>query len=214
MRRTLSAMAIGCAVVMAMATPALAKGEGDEGLGFEAVAIVGPGLADPVSMAGDQALSYGDLARTFSGAKMTVRPTAIDLGPVYRVTYTIACPSSTAGAGVVTYHQELYPYASFGDFARAWTYTPAGQPTCGFMGSPGAGWMAASTDLTQALVDAGLPSSAPAVPAPAAPAPQSAPVPSDGIPVWVFAVLAAALTAALVGVGLRGRQGQRRRAAA
>jgi hypothetical protein len=214
MRRLVTVAVVGMALVAAMSVPALAKGENGEGLGAESVAIVGPGLAGPVTLGGDQAANYGELSRVFSNGKMTERPTQLRLGPAYDVLYTIDC-MSPGGAGnsvgarnVLSYHQVLYPYATFGDFTRPWTYTPAGQPACGFISAPMAGWMATSTDLTPALVGAGLPATAPDLPA--APAPVPSP---DGIPVWVFAIVAAMVATGAVSFGLLS-QAQRRRATA
>jgi hypothetical protein len=197
------------ALVVVMAMPALAKGEGGEGLGAESVAIVGPGLAGPITLGGEHAGDYGELSRLFSNTKMTVRPTQIRLGQGYDVLYTIDCIEGGGHPTVVSYHQVLYPYATFGDFTRPWTFTPAGQPACAFLSAPMAGWMASPVDLTPLLVSAGMPAAAPQVPA--APAPVNGPAPtSGGLPVWVFAILAAMVGTAAVSVGLLGRQAHRR----
>jgi len=105
---------------------------------------------------------------------MTGRPVDVTLGPRYDVVYSITCVLPAGGNKTVALHQSLYPYAQFRSLAQVWTFTPAGQPSCGWLQSPAAGWVASRQGLFDLLTAAGLPDAPPA-PGPAQPPLNSGP---------------------------------------
>ena len=152
----LAALAAVLGAVLAPA--ALAKGP-------SAARIEGPGLQDPILIKGfsepGNASPLGQLVESggFFPAVFgqtpdpmsTARP-AGDLGPRYRVVFTVPGPDSSRSTIV----QDMYPYAT----PRAVTYMRPGQSFWDGQLSHG-GWFEGGPSLRNALVTAGLPTSAP-----------------------------------------------------
>jgi MYXO-CTERM domain-containing protein len=174
MRRVLIGLAAMTMATVAFALPAQAKPfEGQTNV-TEDVAIMGPGLLEPVVLTGDDAFAYANMGGAWTDfTKGTTHPSSVELGPAYQVTYTVSCD----GGPVSTIHQVLFPYYRFGP----WTYTPAAQSSC--MGTSAvSGWYGADPQLFDVLTSAGLASKAPAVAAPGSVA-QPQPEP-DGSSRW------------------------------
>src|SRR5438128_6600121 len=143
-----------------MAGTALAKGA-EGGVTAESVSIAGPGASARLS--GDQASAYGDLSNAFNpDSRMAAEPVSVTLGPRYDVVYSITCNLPSGGSQTVAIHQSLYPYARFRSLAQVWTFTPAGQPSCGWLQAPAVGWVASRRGLFDILTTAGLPDAPPA----------------------------------------------------
>jgi hypothetical protein len=176
---------IGIALVaLALALPAaaLAKGPTD-------ATITGPGLSEPLKLGGERALAPGEplealmsrggffqVAWGGSPRRILDRSPTAGLGPKYEVVYVVPGPSGQTDL----IRQDLYPYAEGGEL----TYTPPGQRFFGTRKTHG-GWFRATAGLTEALVEAGLPTEA-------AVARSAAPPPADGgaPPGWPAALLA------------------------
>lgn len=151
---------------LSVAGTALAKGA-EGGVTAESVSITGPGGSARLS--GDQASAYGDLSNAFAPeSRMKGEPVNVTLGPRYDVVYSITCELPAGGSQTVAIHQSLYPYARFRSLAQMWTFTPPGQPGCGWVQPPAVGWVASRRGLFDILTTAGLPE-APLAPAPAQP---------------------------------------------
>src|SRR6266581_5389580 len=144
---------------LAFAATAAAKGP-------SAAKIEGPGLASPLVLEGDgegpgsplgdftqQAGFFPAMFGQSPDPMLRVRPTT-DLGPRYRVTYTVPGPDNTAD----TISQDLYPYSRRGPL----TFMQAGQLFFGREHTQG-GWYRADPTLKALLVEEGLPAHAPAV---------------------------------------------------
>jgi hypothetical protein len=135
------------------------------GKGASQAEIIGPGLADPIFLAGEGqaggerlmriAEAAGFFAATFGQSPNPMldrRPTG-SLGPRYRITYVMPGPNNELDE----IRQDLYPYAQ----PTPVSYTPPKQPFFGTEQTRG-GWYVASTSfLKDALVQAGLPQDAP-----------------------------------------------------
>jgi hypothetical protein len=135
------------------------------GKGASEAEIIGPGLANPISLAGEGqpggerlmriAEAAGFFAATFGQSPdpmLDGRPTG-SLGPRYRITYVMPGPNNELDE----IRQDLYPYAQ----PTPVSYTPPKQPFFGTEQTRG-GWYAAPTSfLKDALVQAGLPQNAP-----------------------------------------------------
>jgi hypothetical protein len=135
------------------------------GKGASEAEIIGPGLANPISLAGEGqaggerlmriAEAAGFFAATFGQSPdpmLDGRPTG-NLGPRYRITYVMPGPNNELDE----IKQDLYPYAQ----PTPVSYTPPKQPFFGTEQTRG-GWYAAPTSfLKDALVQAGLPQNAP-----------------------------------------------------
>jgi hypothetical protein len=135
------------------------------GKGASQAEIIGPGLTDPIVLAGEGqaggerlmriAEAAGFFAATFGQSPdpmLDTRPTG-SLGPRYRITYLMPGPNNELDQ----IRQDLYPYAE----PAPVSYTPPNQPFFGTEQTRG-GWYVASTSfLKDALVGAGLPDSAP-----------------------------------------------------
>jgi hypothetical protein len=135
------------------------------GKGASEAEIIGPGLADPIFLAGEGqaggerlmriAEAAGFFAATFGQSPdpmLDRRPTG-SLGPRYRITYVMPGPNNELDE----IRQDLYPYAQ----PTPVSYTPPKQPFFGTEQTRG-GWYVASTSfLKDALVQAGLPQNAP-----------------------------------------------------
>lgn len=153
MRALALVLAVGA---LAIPTAATAKGPA-------AATLEGPGGA--ITVDGDEGSGpLGDLtersgwfpeafART-PDPLLPARPEG-DLGPMYLVTYTVPGPDNEA----FTIRQHVYPYAPSGPV----TSMAPGQPL--FDTTTNGGWFQAGADLTETLVAAGLPESAPRPPA-------------------------------------------------
>ena len=140
-------------------TAALAKGASE-------ASITGPGLSDPISLAGEgrpggeQVMQLADFAGFFPAVfvqspdpMLDERP-AGDLGPKYTITYVMPGPNNEVDQLV----QDVYPYAE----PDPVTYTAPGQPFFGTEQTRG-GWFVATSSLEDMLVQAGLPRNAPLV---------------------------------------------------
>jgi hypothetical protein len=135
------------------------------GKGASQAEIIGPGLADPIVLAGEGqaggerlvriAEAAGFFAATFGQSPdpmLDTRPTG-SLGPRYRITYLMPGPNNELDV----IKQDLYPYAE----PTPVSYTPPKQPFFGTEETRG-GWYVASTSfLEDALVQAGLPKKTP-----------------------------------------------------
>jgi hypothetical protein len=135
------------------------------GKGASQAEIIGPGLADPIFLAGEGqaggerlmriAEAAGFFAATFGQSPNPMldrRPTG-SLGPRYRITYVMPGPNNELDE----IRQDLYPYAQ----PTPVSYTPPKQPFFGTEQTRG-GWYVASTSfLKDALVQAGVPENAP-----------------------------------------------------
>jgi MYXO-CTERM domain-containing protein len=138
-----------------LAPAALAKGPSQ-------ATVTGPGLKTTIAFKSmDDSSSLTEAAGFFPSAfgqspnpMLRGRP-AGKLGPRYTIRYVVPGPYSR------TYHlrQEVYPYAAAGAVA----YMKPGQPI--FDSKTVGGWYPAGTMLKQVLVRAGLPKTAPRVPA-------------------------------------------------
>jgi hypothetical protein len=152
--------------VLWVAGPAQAKGA-EGGVTAESVSITGP--AGSVSLTGTSAAAYGDLSNAFNpSSRMASKPVNVALGPRYDVVYSLTCDLPAGGSTTVAIHQSLYPYARYRSLAQVWTFTAAGQPACGWVEAPAAGWVASRRGLFDVLTAGGLPEALPA-PAPAQP---------------------------------------------
>ncbi len=138
-------------------TAALAKGASE-------ASITGPGLSDPISLAGEgqpdgeQLMQLAETAGFFPAVfvrspdpMLDERP-AGDLGPKYTITYVMPGP----GGDVDRLVQDVYPYAQ----PEPVTYTAPGQPFFGTEKTRG-GWFVATLQLKDQLVEAGLTRNAP-----------------------------------------------------
>jgi hypothetical protein len=147
-------------VLLSALIPAVALGKG-----ASEAEITGPGLADPIFLAGEGqaggerlmriAEAAGFFPATFGQSPdpmLDSRP-AGSLGPRYRITYVMPGPNNELDE----IRQDIYPYAQ----PNPVSYTPPGQPFFGTEQTHG-GWYAASTSfLKDALVQAGLPKGVP-----------------------------------------------------
>jgi hypothetical protein len=230
----LTSLAAGAAiaVMVALATPALAKGTTQ-------ASITGPGLAHPVTTsvaAGSEALpeqgdalssladqtglftvlfgpNIGDVRMPDMPSQMRTPPAAATLGPKYTLTYTVPGITPAPGQARDQIRQYLYPHAAGGPVI----YTLPGQQ--GF-GQPlqATGWLRGTPQLTATLTRLGIPAGAPlpsassaasvpAAPAPAAPAPAAAPKPNDTTaPAWLIATIASTVAIVIAGTALRLRR--------
>jgi len=162
MKRTLGiAFAI---VALGVVLPGTALGKG-----ASEATIVGPGLPDPITLAGEGQPGGHPLEQIAGDAgffpavfvqspdpMLDERP-AGSLGPKYTVTYVMPGPNNEEDELV----QDLYPYAS----PSPVTYVAPGQPFWSTEGTRG-GWFVASATLKDSLVAAGLPRDAPTGTAP------------------------------------------------
>ncbi len=201
MRRALLLLFVAACTLWVSGT-AQAKGPGEDGgVTAESVSIKGPGGAARLS--GGSAQAYGDLSNTFNPeSRMSGRPVYVSLGPRYDVVYSLTCNLPGGGTKTVSIHQSLYPYARFRSLAQVWTFTPSGQPGCGWVQGPAAGWVASRRGLFDVLTAAGLPEAPPA----AAPAQPLAPLRAGPSAAWYAVVgIGGLLTLLLVAVLTRRR---------
>jgi len=167
MRRVLLLLFLASCTLWVAGT-AHAKGPGEEG-GVTAESVSITGLGGSARLSGSSAAAYGDLSNAFNPeSRMTGEPVNVTLGPRYDVVYSITCKLPSGGTQTVAIHQSLYPYARFRSLAQVWTFTPTGQPGCGWLQAPAVGWVASRRGLFDILTAAGL-SEAPPAPAPAQP---------------------------------------------
>ena len=134
------------------------------GKGASEATIVGPGLAGPITLAGEgepggEALMLIAQEAGFFPAVFTQSPDPMlderpegTLGPKYTVTYVMPGPNNEEDELV----QSLYPYASPSPIA----YVAPGQPFWTTEKTRG-GWYVATSSLKDQLVAAGLPESPP-----------------------------------------------------
>lgn len=131
--------------------------------GASEATIEGPGLDNPISLAGEgqpggEALmqlaeNAGFFAAVFGQTPdpmLSERPSG-NLGPRYTITYVMPGP-----VGEDRLSQDLYPYATLGPVS----YMAPGQPFFGTERTRG-GWYVAAPALKDSLVAAGLPESPP-----------------------------------------------------
>jgi hypothetical protein len=156
MKRVLPALA---AVAVALLLPAAAAAKGPS-----TATIAGPGLDHALEIKGDgeggSATQLGILVEGGGFFAQVYDPTPRlttkarpggQLGPRYDVTYVVPGPN-----GDSTLKQDLYPYAATGPL----TYMTPAQKFWGSQSTNG-GWYRGSAQLTQMLVRAGLPATAP-----------------------------------------------------
>jgi hypothetical protein len=157
-RLALFVLAAALAAILVPAA-ALAKGASE-------AKITGPGLGNPITLAGegqangDELMQLAEAAGFFPSVFATLpnpmlptRPKG-DLGPRYTISYLMPGPDSNQ---VDELHQDLYPYAT----PSPVTYTKPGQEFFGTERTVG-GWYVASPTLKGDLVAAGLPETPPA----------------------------------------------------
>ena len=150
---------VGLAVLIACALAPTALGKG-----ASEAAIAGPGLAGPISLAGegdpngellaaiaDQGGFFPAVFVQTPDPMLDARP-AGELGPLYTVRYVMPGPDNEADTLV----QSVYPYAS----PSPVTHVEPGQAYWTTERTRG-GWYVASPELRELLVSAGLPESAP-----------------------------------------------------
>jgi hypothetical protein len=161
MRRLLSTIGLATLLVVLSSSAALAKGPVE-------VSIDGPGDDGSIDIGGDPGSgepgSGGTLSRLAEHAglftvgfgdnvsQLMERQPEGDLGPEFRLEWTLAGPEGTNDTIV----QRLYPYADAG----ALTHTEAGQAYMG-METLG-GWYVGGSALSAALTEAGVPEQPPA----------------------------------------------------
>jgi hypothetical protein len=148
-------VALVVAVALAVPTTATAKGP-------NSATIAGPGLADPITFSGhgepggvspfSRLVETSGLFAVFSSnwGTLTEERPAGELGPRYTLTHVFADPGGDAQI-----RQDVYPYAT----PSPLVYTEPKQRF--FNGRTSGGWYEATGELTQVLVDAGLPRTAP-----------------------------------------------------
>jgi hypothetical protein len=134
------------------------------GKGASEATITGPGLGAPITLAGEgqaggeQLMQIAEAAGFFPAVfsqtpdPMSAERPARMLGPKYTVEYVMPGPSNELDTLV----QEIYPYATPSPVA----YVEPGQPFWTTEETYG-GWFVAASTLTDQLVAAGLPETAP-----------------------------------------------------
>ena len=209
------------AVVVLIAAPAFAKGDGVPI--FARAVITGPGLGGPIDVSGklsmfgegvqDTAsnLAEGLVLASGLGAGSEqgwyqLAPNLATLGPGYEVNLFI--DGVELFSTTVPIHQVIYPYVA----DRPIVYTAPGQR---FFGSKIGEWWSAPPSLRAWLVSHGLPATPVATPAPARPRPAPALPAANEFP-WAVVFAASLLLALVVTAALAGRRaelgGVRRRA--
>ena len=143
------------AVALALPAAALAKGPSEAvvtGPGTDDDGIVIAGLGDESGLTGQS----GFFPATFgqSPDPMLASAPEGDLGPKYRIVYTVPGPSGSDDTIV----QDVYPYAE----PNPVTYTPPGQSFFDTEKTRG-GWYVSTNGLRNILVHAGLPAESPVV---------------------------------------------------
>jgi hypothetical protein len=162
MRRGLLIGALVAATVLALAAPALAKGEATKitvtqkssstSGGGGSTSAGGSGAA-PVILAGDYAAGW--FQATGLGQTMSSAPVNHGLlGPAFAVTVIAECGSMRS-----VIHQTLYPYAAGGPEV----FIAGGEKLCGEI-ALGPGWWATGSGLLNTLVSFGLPAADPTLP--------------------------------------------------
>ena len=165
-------------VILGALFPAVALGKG-----ASKAEITGPGLDNPIFLAGEGqaggkrlmhiAEAAGFFPATFGQSPdpmLDSRP-AGDLGPRYRITYLMPGPNNELDE----IRQDVYPYAE----PTPVSYTPPGQPFFGSEQTRG-GWYVASTSfLKDALIQAGLPETQAGLPQIQARLPEGSPKKAD-----------------------------------
>jgi hypothetical protein len=225
MKRAFLFAALASSVLFAVAGPAWAKGEGDSISG--SAVITGPGLGRPIGTAGrvegfpaprtstafgtlldDSGLSVLtsdsplDWVTGNGGGAYTAAPDRRSLGPRYTVTFILDIRGTRSRV-----EEDLYPYATDGPVL----FTPLGQSIDGT--DVLSGWFRASGRLLPALLELGLPASAPRVPSGLTspnPVPGQVSLPA-GASHWIWLAAAAGLMA-MLGAGVAAER--RRRAPA
>jgi hypothetical protein len=196
------ALLLLCVLGSALCVAGSAQAKGVEGdVTAESVSIIGSGVS--VRLTGQDAASYGDLSNTFNpSSRMTDQPANVDLGPRYEVAYWITCQVPNGQSAFVVINQSLFPYARYRSLAQVWSFTPPGQPSCGSLQAPAAGWVASRRSLFDVLITAGLPAAPPA----AIPAQPLAPLRAGPSAAWYAVVgIGGLLTLLLVAVLTRRR---------
>jgi hypothetical protein len=200
---------LSIAAVLALATPALAKGPSQ-------ARITGPGLAHPIVLTGNgepgQAGMLATLAMQTSlfsvmfgpnapvPPQLRTPPPAASLGPRYTITYTVYGEYTRPGQQFGHIHQDLYPRAAGGPLI----YTPLRQPGGPL---PVFGWFRAGPRLPRTLAKLGIPPrqgthAPPQARLPAAAHPAAAGQPGSRLLAWFLASAAAIAAAALAGTVL------------
>ena len=156
--KRLTVISLVAVLAAAFTSAALAKGPSAarvDGPGLKGGAIVIKGFGEPGSPSalGQLVEGGGFFAAMFGQTPdpmLTTRPSG-DLGPRYRVTFTV--PGPTVSPSTIV--QDVYPYAP-----QPTTYTKPGQPFWDGQRTYG-GWFLGTPALKQTLVAAGLPKTEP-----------------------------------------------------
>jgi hypothetical protein len=192
-----AAVVAGLVTLVAAAGPAGAKGP-------TALTIVYPGKGGSVELPtkGHGNVGMGRLVEAFglwsaldpagAGPLDADRPEG-DLGPAYRVEWTMVTPSP---ADPLTVTQTFYPDAPGGPVV----HTDAGQPAEPYAPRTAGGWFRATDELGAALEDAGFTRIAPAPAPPAASPAADPPTAGGGVPVAGAALVLAVAAAGTAGV--------------
>jgi hypothetical protein len=166
MKRLVLALVAVLLVAMLIPAGALAKGASE-------ARIEGPGLDEPISLAGEgrpggvELMQLAENAGFFPAAfgqipdpMLRTRPTG-EFGPRYTITYVMPGPNGESAR----IRQDVYPYAKLSPVAypvpgQTVTYMEPGQPFFATEKTHG-GWYVATSSLKDSLVGIGLPESPP-----------------------------------------------------
>jgi hypothetical protein len=188
-------IALSTATLVAVLVPALAYAKG-----ASEATITGPGLDEPIMLAGEGQVGGEELMRlaesagffqaVFGQVPSTMQPERPDgtLGPRYTVTYVMPGPNNELDR----LRQDFYPFAS----PAPVTYTAPGQRFWTSERTQG-GWYVAPSSFRNQLIAVGLP--------------ESPPTSGDdgGLPWTAIGALAAALVLVGAAIHLRRREGPR-----
>jgi hypothetical protein len=167
MKRLVVALALSLATACIVAPTAFGKGASE-------ATITGPGLDEPIQLAGEGEIGGEQLMQLaedagFFPAVFTQIPDPMlatqpegTLGPKYRIEYVMPGPNNEEDVLV----QDLYPYATPGPVS----YVKPGQPFWSTEKTHG-GWYVAYSSLKDELVAVGLPKTPPAADEPASDSP-------------------------------------------
>lgn len=157
MKRLVLALAAGALAAALVPTASLAKGASE-------ATITGPGLGDGINLAGEgqpggmtlmrlaeSAGFFPSVFETTPNPMLSKRPKG-ELGPRYRITYTMPGPNGT----ISELEQELYPYAT----PNALSYMKPGQRFWDDQRTVG-GWYIGASTLEDRLLAVGLPKTPP-----------------------------------------------------
>ena len=168
MRRSLFVIA-GLALLVCWAPPAAAKGP-------TSAQLTGPGLRSPIELTtamgviADRTHASSLVFGLAGDTALAGSPPDVRRGPEYRLRFSV---DLAAGGRQIVLDQHVFPFAEGG----ALVFTPPGQRNPFAPDALPGGWSHADPGLTDALVDAGVPTPA----APAEPSPGRAWLPLAGV---------------------------------